>query len=74
MSSQNCNDGDPDYPSVDDVVGALKEAQIADQEGDLEKADAHLVKGSAGVVDARIGDEVGGWAQLDGESEAIFRL
>ncbi|EGX93100.1 hypothetical protein CCM_04472 [Cordyceps militaris CM01] len=50
--------GGPDDDAVCAIVGALQQAQVADEQGNLEEADADLVDGAAGVVDARVGDEV----------------
>jgi hypothetical protein len=67
-------DGDPDDAAVDALAGALEEAQVADEERDLEEADAELVERPSGVVPARVGDEVCLGAELDGETEAVSGL
>lgn len=54
------------------VVGALEQAQVTDEEGNFEEADAELVKGTAGIVDAGKGDEVLLGPEADGQAEAVF--
>ncbi len=58
MPSDDADHGDPDDAAVDDVRGALEQPQVADEQGDLEEADAQLVDGSAGIVGARVRDQV----------------
>lgn len=67
-------DGSPDHPSICGVVRSLEQAQITDQQGDLEEADAQLVDRTAGIVASCVGDEVRGWAFLYSQSEAILGL
>jgi hypothetical protein len=72
MAQEDGDDGDPDDAPVHSLVGALEEAEVADQQGNLEEADAELVKGPSGIVEAGIWDEVLLGAQGDGETEAVL--
>ncbi len=74
VASHDGNHGDPDYPPVDAVGGSLEEPQVADQQRNLEEADAQLVDGPAGIVGARVRDEVLLWACHERESEAKLGL
>lgn len=52
MRKRDEYNGSPHDAAVDSLVRALKKTEVADEQCDLEEADAHLVDWSAGVVDA----------------------
>lgn len=52
MRKRDEYNGSPHDAAVDALVRALEEPEVADQQRDLEEADADLVDGPAGVVDA----------------------
>lgn len=56
MPKEDGDDGDPDNPAVNAVVRAVEDSQVADQEGNLEEADAQLVDRTAGIVCPRVWD------------------
>lgn len=74
MVEEDKGNGAPDDHAVDAVVGALQQAQVADEQGNLEEADADLIDGAAGKVDASIRDEILLRAQLRGQAQAVFGL
>lgn len=74
VSHDDENDGSPYNPPVCDVVCALEQTKVADQQGDFEEADAQLVNRSSGVVASRVVDEVGCWPPLKRQSETILRF
>lgn len=61
VCQEHHDDGPVDGEAVGFVVGALQEAEVADEEGDLEEADADLVDGSTGEVDPRVNDQILPW-------------
>lgn len=72
VSGDDGGHGNPNHAAVHGVARPLEEPQVADQKGNLEEADAHLVDWSAGVVGARVGNEILLWAQQEGQPEAIL--
>ena len=69
------HDGDQDHPAVDALrVGAVAEAKIADQQRDLEEADADLIDRSPGVVDYSEEFKILRRACLYRKSKSVFRL
>ncbi len=72
MSEEDCDDRDPDDPAVDSLIRAFEEAQIADQQRNLEEADTELVEWTAGEVDASIGNKILLRAKRDRQPEAEF--
>jgi len=74
MAHEDEDDRHPHDAAVDDLVGALEEAQVADQEGDLEEADAQLVERPTGIVEARVRNQVFLGPEDDGQAEAVLGL
>ena len=74
MPQEDGNDGNPDDATVYPLVRALKQLQIADQQRNLEEADAELVEGASGEVDACVRDQICRWAKGNGETQAVLRL
>ena len=74
MPQEDGNDGDPDDAAVDPLVRTLKQLQIADQQRNLEEADAELVEGSSGKVDTCVRDQICCRAQGNGETKAVLCL
>lgn len=70
VARDDADHGDPDDAPVDNVRGAFEQPEIADEQGDLEEADAQLVDGPAGIVGACVRDKVGLGAQGEREAEA----
>lgn len=76
VAEHHGDNGDPDEDAVVALARCLQQAQVADEQRDLEEADAELVYRAAGKVDlfVRRGvSEIFG-AQLDGQPQAVLCL
>lgn len=74
VSGHDGNHGSPDDPSVNDVVCPFKQPLVADQQRHLEEADAQLVDWPAGIVGARIRDQIRFRTQRQRQTQAVFRF
>lgn len=72
MSKEYEDNSGPHDLGIEFVVCALQEAQVADEQGDFEEADAELIDRSTGKVDACIRDDVVLGTKFQRQTEAVF--
>jgi len=72
MSKEDENDGGPDDFAVQLLVRAVEKPEVADQQSNLEEADAHLVDGPSCVIDPGEGYQVRLWTKYQRQTQAIF--
>jgi hypothetical protein len=68
------NDGNPNHPPVHGVVRPLEQPQVANQQSNFEEADAHLVYRPAGIVPARVRNQICLRTQRQWQPQAKLRF
>lgn len=71
MSQKDQHNGTKDNIAIRLLVRPLEESQIADEECNLEKADADLVNGASCKVDSCVRNQIGRGSVLDRQSQSI---
>lgn len=74
MVEKDKGDADPDSDTVDAVVSTLEQAQVADEQGNLEEADADLINRASSKIDSTIGQQVLLGAVLQWQTKTVLCL